>query len=80
MTIQNMSSNVGRAATGRKPPRHLLELTNAEEVFDTLRNRLNGAVTCRNCATKYYEIRDVHIRDLDADEPKFYCPKCGDRL
>ena len=75
-----MATKVSRFVVGTDPPRHPLELTNAEEVFDTMRNRLNGAVTCRNCAKKYYEIQDVHVRDIDADEPAFFCPICGDRL
>lgn len=57
-----------------------LNVIRTELEFDSMRNIITGAITCRQCATRYHEIGDTEIIDIESDTPAFYCPNCGERL
>lgn len=79
MTIQSACDYAERVIA-KLPPERLLDLVRAEELFDTLRDRLTGTVICPECGIQYPEIRDVTMRHISADEAEFYCVICGKRL
>lgn len=57
-----------------------LYVIRAELTFSIKRNLITGAVTCPQCQTRYHEVGDTEIIDIESNDVAFYCTECGERL
>ena len=51
-----------------------------ELAFNIKRNLITGVVICPQCHTRYHEVNDTEVIDIENDNAIFYCVECGERL